>query len=73
MTDENQYLKLLENILNNGEERQTRNAKTLSIFGSQLRFNCRESFPLLTTKRVFFRGIVEELLWFIRGDTDAKN
>lgn len=38
-----------------------------------MRFNLRESFPLLTTKRVFWRGVLEELLWFIRGDTNAKN
>jgi len=46
---------------------------TLSVFGRQLRFSLRdEVFPLLTTKRVFWRGVVEELLWFIRGSTNAK-
>ena len=45
---------------------------TLSIFGTQMRFNLRESFPLLTTKRVFWRGLAEELLWFIKGCTNAK-
>lgn len=44
----------------------------MSIFGAQMRFDLRKSFPLLTTKRVFWRGVAEELLWFIRGSTDAK-
>ena len=73
MSGEQGYLNLLRSVLENGEKRQTRNAITYSQFGAQLRFNCRESFPLLTTKRVFFRGIVEELLWFIRGDTNADH
>lgn len=43
------------------------------MFGGQMRFSLRnQTFPLLTTKKVFFRGIAEELLWFIRGSTDAK-
>lgn len=46
---------------------------TLSKFGAQMRFSLRERFPLLTTKTVFWRGVVEELLWFIKGDTNAKN
>ena len=45
---------------------------TRSLFGRSLRFDLRRSFPLLTTKRVFWRGVVEELLWFVRGCTDAK-
>lgn len=45
---------------------------TVSIFGAQMRFSLRNQFPLLTTKRVFWRGVAEELLWFIRGSTDAK-
>lgn len=45
---------------------------TVSIFGAHMRFNMRNSFPLLTTKRVFWRAVVEELLWFVRGCTDAK-
>eukprot|EP00055_Hartaetosiga_balthica_P017416 m.116670 g.116670 ORF g.116670 m.116670 type:complete len:84 (-) comp9309_c2_seq22:899-1150(-) len=46
---------------------------TISLFGAQMRFDLRESFPLLTTKRVFWRGVVEELLWFIKGDTNANH
>ena len=44
----------------------------LSLFGAQLRFDLSSSFPLLTTKRVFWRGVVEELLWLVRGCTDSK-
>ncbi|XP_017004080.2 thymidylate synthase [Drosophila takahashii] len=71
--DEEQYLNLLRNIIANGERRTDRTeVGTLSLFGSQMRFNMRESFPLLTTKRVFFRAVAEELLWFVAGQTDAK-
>ncbi|KAH8352338.1 hypothetical protein KR084_003496 [Drosophila pseudotakahashii] len=71
--DEEQYLDLLKNIIANGERRTDRTeVGTLSLFGSQMRFNMRESFPLLTTKRVFFRAVAEELLWFVAGKTDAK-
>ena len=45
---------------------------TFSMFGAQMRFNLNDSFPLLTTKKTFLRGITEELLWFIRGSTNAK-
>jgi thymidylate synthase len=45
---------------------------TISLFGAQMRFNLRNDFPLLTTKRTFWRGVAEELLWFIRGETNAK-
>lgn len=46
---------------------------TYSIFGAQMRYSLRDNvFPLLTTKRVFWRGVVEELLWFVRGSTNAK-
>lgn len=45
----------------------------MSVFGAQMRFNLRDqTFPLITTKKTFFRGIAEELLWFIHGSTDAK-
>ncbi|XP_001356150.2 thymidylate synthase [Drosophila pseudoobscura] len=71
--DEQQYLDLIQYIIGNGERRIDRtNVGTLSVFGSQLRFDMRLSFPLLTTKRVFFRAVVEELIWFVGGKTDAK-
>lgn len=70
---EYQYLNLINNIIKNGSKREDRTGiGTRSIFGTQMRFDLSESFPLLTTKRMFLRGIIEELLWFIRGETDAK-
>jgi len=71
--DEMHYLDLLRHIIANGEQRMDRTeVGTLSVFGSQMRFDMRNSFPLLTTKRVFFRAVAEELLWFVAGKTDAK-
>lgn len=73
MMGEQAYLALLRKILDNGDTRTGRNGKTKSVFGERLEFdvaNC--GFPLLTTKRMFWKGIVEELLWFIRGSTDAN-
>lgn len=62
--DEEQYLNLIRNIMKNGVTRGDRTGVgTRSIFGAQLRFNLRNQFPLLTTKRVFWRAVVEELLW----------
>ena len=69
---EQAYLDLCKTILEQGEVRHTRNGTTRSIFGAQLRFDLREGFPLLTTKKMFYRGIVEELLWFLRGQTDNR-
>ncbi|VFQ82947.1 unnamed protein product [Cuscuta campestris] len=67
------YLRLVEDIINNGVSKDDRTGTgTLSKFGCQMRFNLRKSFPLLTTKKVFWRGVVEELLWFISGSTNAK-
>ena len=51
----------------------TRNAKTYSIFDNSITFDMKDGFPLLTTKRMFWKGIVEELLFFIRGDTNSKH
>ncbi|KAJ8901760.1 hypothetical protein NDN08_003966 [Rhodosorus marinus] len=71
--DELQYLNLVRQIIDNGHEKGDRTGTgTLSVFGAQMRFDLRTSFPLLTTKRVFWRGVAEELLWFLRGSTDAK-
>ena len=56
----------------NGERRPTRNADTFSIFHKSLSWDMRDGFPLLTTKKMFWKGIVEELLFFIRGDTQTK-
>jgi thymidylate synthase len=72
--NEKGYLELLKEVNNNGIRRENRNGFTYSSFGSILKFdlNGGETFPLLTTKRVFFRGIVEELLWFLKGSTNSK-
>lgn len=71
--EEYQYLNLIQDIIQNGAEKGDRTGTgTLSKFGCQMRFNLRGSFPLLTTKRVFWRGVLEELLWFISGSTNAK-
>jgi dihydrofolate reductase / thymidylate synthase len=71
---EQQYLAIIKDILTSGVFRSDRTGVgTLSKFGVQMRFSLRDStLPLLTTKRVFWRGVAEELLWFISGDTNAK-
>lgn len=72
--NEYQYLNLLKDIMNNGKRKNDRTGTgTLSLFGSQSRYSLANgTMPLLTTKRVFWRGVVEELLWFLRGSTDAN-
>eukprot|EP00051_Salpingoeca_urceolata_P031594 m.12168 g.12168 ORF g.12168 m.12168 type:complete len:320 (+) comp4193_c0_seq1:192-1151(+) len=71
---EQQYLNLISDIIQNGARKGDRTGTgTMSKFGAQMRFSLRDGqFPLLTTKRVFWRGVAEELLWFISGDTNAK-
>ncbi len=68
-----QYLELCHHILEHGEDRKDRTGTgTKSVFGYQMRFHLQEGFPLLTTKKVYFRGIVEELLWFLSGSTNIR-
>ncbi len=68
---EKQYLNLLSYIRNNGDYKEDRTGTgTLSVFGPQLEFNLAQGFPLLTTKKVFMKGIIHELLWFISGNTN---
>ena len=66
-----QYLNLLDKVKNLGDHKVGRNGSTISLFGQELKFDVSDSFPLLTTKKMFLRGIIEELLFFIRGDTDT--
>jgi thymidylate synthase len=71
---EYQYLELLEDILNNGVKQEDKGtgAITYSVFGRQIRFNLEEGFPLLTTKKVYWKGVLYELLWFLSGQSNIK-
>ena len=67
------YLALLQEILEKGEKKQDRTQTgTLSIFGRQIRYNLKDGFPILTTKKIHFKSIVTELLWFIKGGTNIN-
>lgn len=67
----NQYLNLLEELLTKGVRQENRTGTdTLAIFGYQMRFDLAKGFPLLTTKKVFLKGIIHELLWFLKGSTN---
>lgn len=71
--NEQKYLDLLQHVLDSGEERPDRTGVgTLSVFGYQMKLDIRTSVPLLTTKRVGWKSVIKELLWFLRGQTDAK-
>jgi len=67
-----QYQELLFDIIERGVDKDTRNGKTVSVFGRQIKHKMSEGFPLLTTKKMYWKGIVTELLWFLRGDTNIK-
>jgi thymidylate synthase len=68
------YLELLRHVLDNGERRTDRTGTgTLSLFGAQSRYDLREGFPLVTTKKVLFPAVVRELLWFLRGSTNIND
>ncbi len=70
---EQPYLDLLQHVMHNGAQKGDRTGTgTLSTFGAQLRFDLQRGFPLMTTKKVFWKAIAYELLWFLRGDSNAK-
>ena len=71
MSIEEQYLQTIHSIFTYGQRRQTRNATVLSLFGVTLHVDLQQGFPLLTTKKMFFKGVVTELAWFLRGSTDV--
>lgn len=67
------YEDLLRDVLEHGAEKGDRTGTgTRSVFGRQIRYDLAESFPLLTTKKVYFKGVVGELLWFLRGDSNVR-
>jgi thymidylate synthase len=66
------YQNLLKDILENGVKKETRNGGTISVFGRQIRHKMSEGYPLITTKKMAFKTMVTELLWFLRGDTNIK-
>merc|ERR1712194_754790 len=72
--EEYQYLDAIREIIDKGITMDDRTGVgTRSMFGKMMRFDLQKGFPLLTTKRTFWRGVMEELLWFVKGDTNAKN
>lgn len=72
-TPEQAYLNLLKDILENGDYKDDRtNTGTVSVFGRQIRFDLSQGFPLLTTKKMFLKGVIYELLWFLKGESNIR-
>lgn len=73
VTSEKQYIDLLKDILKNGVKKKDRTGTgTIGLFGKQIRFDLSKGFPLLTTKKVYLKGIIHELLWFLQGASNIK-
>jgi len=70
--EEQQYLDLIKKIINEGETRQTRNSVTKSIFGEKIEFDISKSIPFITTKKLAYKTVIKELLWFLSGSTDNQ-
>ena len=70
--DEMQYLNLIKKIIDTGETRTTRNSVTKSIFGEKIEFDISNSIPFITTKKLAWKTVIKELLWFLSGSTDNK-
>jgi dihydrofolate reductase / thymidylate synthase len=70
--EEYQYLNIMKDILENGSKKDSRNSIVYSHFGKQMKFDLRNGFPLLTTKRVPWKTVLRELIWFINGSTDNR-
>ena len=68
-----QYLSALKHILKNGKDREDRTGVgTRGVFGYQMRFNLKDGFPAVTTKKLAWRSVVSELIWFLEGETDER-
>lgn len=67
-----QYHSILKDILENGNKKESRAGNVLSVFGRMMRFNLKDGFPLITTKKVFYKGMIHELIWFLSGNTNIK-
>lgn len=71
-TLDKKYLDLVQDILDNGIKKSSRAGDTISVFGRTIRHDMKDGFPILTTKKMYFKGVITELLWFLQGRTDLR-